>query len=86
MSNRRRVGKGGIVFSYTKEEERKIKEKKSMKEILPLMASVILEMHENVKEDEDDGEPKLRASRGSAPKVSRDKILRLRRLMENLES
>lgn len=43
--NRRRTGKGGIVYSYTPEEERQQKRKKAMKNILPIMADLILELH-----------------------------------------
>lgn len=81
MAHRRRIGKGGIAFTYTPEEERQMKEKRAFKEILPLIASVLLEMHEDVKEDES-AEPVLKSSRKSKPKASQEKIVRLRRLME----
>ena len=83
MANRKRTGRGGISFTYTPEEERKLKEKRIFKEILPLMASVLLEMHQDVSEDSDE-EPKLKSSRGSSSRsaVSKEKILRLRKLIE----
>lgn len=76
MANRRRTGKGGITFTYTPEEERQMKEKRAFKEILPLIASVLLEMHE------EPSEQTLKSSRDNKPKVSKDKIVRLRHLMD----
>lgn len=75
--NRRRIGRGGIAYTYTAEEEKGQDKKKAMKSIIPVIAQILVDMHEG------DGEKKLRSGK-SATVARNPKIDRLKKLMEDL--
>lgn len=76
--NRRRTGKGGIVYSYTPEEEKQQNRKKAMKNILPLMADLILELH-------GEGDSKMLKSGKGKSLSSNPKIETLKKLLNEVK-
>ena len=76
--NRRRSGRGGIAYTYTKEEEDQQLKKKALKNIIPLISELVIELHESESK-------KLKVGKDSTP-VSNPKINKLTQLIESLKS